>query len=111
METTSKAGKAERASYACRIFLVVGVLLVIYVGSYLFLTWRGSVFCAKYDCEGFVFANTRNALGEEIHCACFTIYRPLLFLERLAGTGRQPIDCILWGKQDVIAGEHESWLP
>lgn len=87
------------------------MLCFLYVGSYLFLTWRGAVFCAKYGAEGFVFANTRNELGEEIHCACFTFYSPLLYIEHWAGTGRQPVDCILWGRQDKIDGQNESWLP
>jgi hypothetical protein len=33
---------------------------------------------------------------------------PMILLDR-AITGRAPSDCILWGREDMIAAQKESW--
>lgn len=102
---TKRRGR-RRASWALVALAAFGV---VYVCTFFVLRWRGAAFCRRYGIDdSYVFADTRTHRGEEFHYRCFKVFLPMILLDR-AITGTSPTDCIMWGPDDIIAAQNESW--
>lgn len=81
------------------IFLVCLFLsLVVYVGSYYVLSRRGFAQSRQWNMRGFYFFTPENSKEwRRRNYFCVTVYRPLIELDCLLGTG-MPAGCEpLWG--------------
>ncbi len=70
---------------------VLAIFLLLYSLSY--LAWsRIAMRAADKEgySDGYLFVDTSSKLGECIHATCWRLYYPLIELESLMGTGRQP---------------------
>jgi hypothetical protein len=77
-----------------RTWLGLGVLLALYLGSYLCLSRSGFREADRYEMEGFYFCSPDKPHAETVHFSCVTVYSPLIAIDRLLGTGRAPAMCV-----------------
>lgn len=69
---------------------LAGLLLIAYVGSYLYLSRRAYAQAERWNLPGFWYVTpTSDATGHVNH-ACYYLYWPLNAIDRAVGLGRPP---------------------
>ena len=95
----SRLGGKMHVNMKRRILAVFGgLLLVLYIASYVILSRRGYSEADKYNIKGFYYVfpeNTAAWRAKNYGCAAF--FWPLNIVDRAIGLGRYPASEPLWG--------------
>jgi hypothetical protein len=80
------------------LLVVLGLLLGVYVSSYLWLSRRGYAEADRYNFHGFYSFTPENTdAWQTRNYTCVKLFKPLNVLDVALGFGREPASTPLWG--------------